>query len=75
MNDDRYIPPWEQDPEDEKKREIREKLEREVEAERIKTTKRDKILKWVLIIGIIALIVILASWAHIELVRLIANKS
>ncbi|MBO4736430.1 MAG: hypothetical protein J5614_08545 [Paludibacteraceae bacterium] len=75
MNDDRYIPPWEQDPEDEKKREIREKLEREVEAERIKTTKRDKILKWVLIIAAIALIVILASWAHIELIRLIANKS
>ena len=75
MNDDRYIPPWEQDPVDEKKREIREKLEREVEEERIKTTKRDKILKWILIIGSIALIVILGSWAKIELVRLIANKS
>lgn len=75
MNDDRYIPPWEQDPEDEKKREIREKLEREVEEERIKTTKRDKILKWTLIVGVIVSIVILASWLKIDLVRLIANKS
>lgn len=75
MNEDRYIPPWEQDPEDDKKREIREKLEHEVEAERIKNVKRDKILKWVLIIGTIALIVIIVSWAIIELIRLIANKS
>ena len=75
MNEDRYIPPWEKDPEDDKKREIREKLEHEVEAERIKNVKRDKILKWILIIGTIALIVIIVSWAKIELVRLIANKS
>ena len=75
MNEDRYIPPWEQDPEDDKKREIREKLEHEVEAERMKNAKRDKILKWVLIIGIIVLIVSIVSWARIELIRLISNKS
>jgi len=75
MNEDRYIPPWEKDPEDEKKREIREKLEHEVEAERIQNVKRDKILKWILIIGTIVLIVSIVSWAGVELTRLIANKS
>ena len=75
MNEDRYIPPWEKDPEDEKKREIREKLEHEVEAERIKNVKHDKILKWILIIGTIVLIVSIVSWAGVELTRLIANKS
>lgn len=75
MNEDRYIPPWEKDPEDDKKREIREKLEHEVEAERIKNVKRDKILKWILIIGTIVLIVSIVSWAGVELTRLIANKS
>jgi hypothetical protein len=75
MNEDRYIPPWEQDPEDDKKREIREKLEHEVEAERMKNVKRDKILKWILIIGTIVLIVSIVSWARIELIRLISNKS
>ena len=75
MNEDRYIPPWEKDPEDDKKREIREKLEHEVEAERIQNVKRDKILKWILIIGTIVLIVSIVSWAGVELTRLIANKS
>lgn len=75
MNEDRYIPPWEKDPEDDKKREIREKLEHEVEAERIKNVKRDKILKWILIIGTIVLIVSIVSWVGVELTRLIANKS
>jgi len=71
MNENDF--PWMPDRVSPEKAAVQERIEREAAEEREREKKRSRIKFWILVIGVISVISLMALWLTIEIIRKIAN--
>lgn len=71
MNENDF--PWMPDRVSPEKAAVQERIEREAAEEREREKKRSRMKFWILVIGVISVISLMALWLTIEIIRKIAN--